>query len=100
LWSFRDVGVSGGPVFASYDDTIPEIIGTVSAYLPNRAGGTPGLLRAQDISAFHDDLQAIHSFDEAKEKEKEAQQRAVAEGQAVPEPETRQPANPADQADS
>jgi Trypsin-like peptidase domain len=93
-------GVSGGPVFAADEDTLPEVIGTVSAYLPNRAGGTPGLLRAQDISAFHDDLQTIHSFDEAKEKEKEAQQKAVAEGQAVPEPENRQPANPADQAAS
>jgi hypothetical protein len=84
-------GVSGGPVFVSYDGETPEIIGTVSAYLPNRTGATPGLLRAQDISAFHDNLQTLRSFEEAKERELEAQRKAVAEGQTVPEPEDQQP---------
>jgi hypothetical protein len=84
-------GVSGGPVFVSYDEVTPEIIGTVSAYLPNRTGGTPGLLRAQDISAFHDDLQTLRSFEEAKEREREIQQKSVAEGETVPEPERPEP---------
>lgn len=66
-------GVSGGPVFAEYDESTPEIVGTISAYLANRSGGNtlPGLLRAQDISAFQETLKTIKSLDEARKKEKE-----------------------------
>jgi hypothetical protein len=78
-------GVSGGPVFAATHDDTPELMGIVSAYLPNRTGNTPGLLRAQDISPFHRDLQWVHSFEEAKEKEKEARQKALEEAQQSPE---------------
>ncbi|MCL4837765.1 MAG: serine protease [Thermoanaerobaculia bacterium] len=92
-------GVSGGPVFAAKDEKTPEIIGIVSAYLPNRTGNTPGLLRAQDISQFHQDLQLVHSFDDAKQKEKRAQQEAVAQGQQPshpePPPEPPAPSEPA-----
>jgi hypothetical protein len=66
-------GVSGGPVFAD-DKELPEIIGTVSAYMPNRVGDAtlPGLLRAQDISAYQETISRIRTLDEAREKEKEA----------------------------
>lgn len=78
-------GVSGGPVFAAYDENTPEIVGTISAYLPNRTGGgaLPGLLKAQDISAFQETLKTIQSLDEARKKEKEE---AKSEQQALPEP--------------
>jgi hypothetical protein len=68
-------GVSGGPVFANTNDK-PELVGSVSAYLPNRVQGStlPGLLRAQDISGFHDTLAHIHSLDDAREREKELEQ--------------------------
>lgn len=72
-------GVSGGPVFSPLQDGTPEIIGLVSAYLPNTAGDTPGLLRAQDISALDQALKQLHSFEEAKAKEKAEREKAVAE---------------------
>jgi hypothetical protein len=47
-------GVSGGPVFVQSKDDVPQVIGTVSAYMPNRIRGDalPGLLRAQDVTSF------------------------------------------------
>lgn len=68
-------GVSGGPVFSELKDAIPELIGVVSAYMANRRSGEslPGLLQAQDLTAFHEHIQKIKSFDDAKEKEHEAQ---------------------------
>lgn len=69
-------GVSGGPVFTKLKDSTPEIIGVVSAYLPNRRmqDTLPGLLRAQDITPFHEHIQGIKNIDDAKAKEKEGQQ--------------------------
>lgn len=66
-------GVSGGPVFASIGDGQPELVGSISAYMPNRVGGStlPGLLRAQDIAPFHETLKTIKSLDEARTKEQE-----------------------------
>ncbi len=66
-------GVSGGPVFASIAEGHPELVGSISAYMPNRIGSTtlPGLLRAQDISPFHETLKTIKSLDEARKKEQE-----------------------------
>src|SRR5262249_11671018 len=58
-------GVSGGPVFHC-PETGAQIIGCVSAYHPNRAIGEalPGLLRAQDVSHFHDSFERVRSIDE------------------------------------
>lgn len=70
-------GVSGGPVFYEPKEhskkAKPKIIGTVSAYMPNRAYGDtlPGLLRVQDVTAFHDTIKMIKSIDEAKKKKAE-----------------------------
>ena len=66
-------GVSGGPVFAAHVDGGPQIIGSVSAYMLNRVGGStlPGLLRAQDISPFQKTLKTFRTLDEARKKEAE-----------------------------
>lgn len=68
-------GVSGGPVFDELDDSSPEIIGVVSAYVPNRlqVDTLPGLLRAQDVTPFYKHIEDLKNLDEAKEKEAETQ---------------------------
>jgi hypothetical protein len=70
-------GVSGGPVFAQRSGA-PQIIGTVSAYMPNRVRGEtlPGLLRAQDLTAFHRTIEQLRSLDEAREQEAEESKQA------------------------
>jgi hypothetical protein len=67
-------GVSGGPVIYSTDTEGVQIVGTVSAYMSNRATGDtlPGLAIARDVSHFHDMISFIKTLDEAKQK-KEAQ---------------------------
>jgi hypothetical protein len=84
-------GVSGGPVFAEEENNTVMVIGVVSAYIPNRRVGEslPGLLQAQDLSAFHDYIKRITDLDEAKEKEAEAQkkiERAKQAPQTGPDP--------------
>jgi hypothetical protein len=67
-------GVSGGPVFARLAEDKPQLLGTVSAYMPNRIRGDalPGLLRSQDVTPFHDVIKTLTSLDDAREqKEKE-----------------------------
>jgi hypothetical protein len=73
-------GVSGGPVFSELQDGKPQLIGVVSAYMANRRAGEtlPGLLQARDLAAFHEHIQKIKSFDEAKDKEQEAQKKTDA----------------------
>lgn len=81
-------GVSGGPVFHCPDSNQIQIIGCVSAYHANRATGEalPGLLRAQDVSHFHEAAERIRNWDEAmaKKAELEAAQKAK---EQVPAPE-------------
>ena len=69
-------GVSGGPVFCSVEEEDIEIIGIISAYIANKATGEtlPGLSIAQDVSHFHNVLQAIRSIDEARRKKKELEE--------------------------
>jgi hypothetical protein len=79
-------GVSGGPVIAVADGKI-QVVGTISAYAPNRATGDtlPGLSVAQDISHFHDSIIKLKSLDEAnKRKRAEAQERERAAPEVVP----------------
>jgi Trypsin-like peptidase domain len=63
-------GVSGGPVFAATGDGVPTLLGSVSAYLPNRNRGDalPGLLEAQDLTPLHTQLRTIRSMEEAQQK--------------------------------
>ncbi len=70
-------GVSGGPVFSELKTGSPEIVGIISAYLPNMSGNTPGLLRAQDITPFDHALKTLKSMYEAKEKEKQRTEEKV-----------------------
>ena len=63
-------GVSGGPVFADLPDGQPEVLGTISAYKPNRQRGDtlPGLLQAHDVTALQTTVTRIKSVDEERKK--------------------------------
>lgn len=76
-------GVSGGPVFYELPNDTPEIVGIISAYMPNRSGNTPGLLRAQDITPFDETLKSLQSLHEAKQTEKSRDQEAASEPNSV-----------------
>ena len=64
-------GVSGGPAFSIKEERI-QLIGLVSAYVPNRATGTvlPGLCVVRDVLPLHETIKNLKSFEEAKSKEK------------------------------
>lgn len=67
-------GVSGGPVFyVPIDKSSPQIIGTVTAYMPNKIHGDtlPGLLSVQDITSFQETIQTLKNHDDANEKKTE-----------------------------
>lgn len=85
-------GVSGGPVFSVHENDQPELLGIVSAYMPNRIRGDalPGLLRVQDVTLFHTTIQTIRSLDEAKRKRDEEEARKLQEQQQQEDP----PGNP------
>lgn len=61
-------GVSGGPVFYITTKGI-TLIGSVSAYLPNRVGATPGLAMISHVEQFQSVIKTIKDLDEAKKKE-------------------------------
>jgi hypothetical protein len=52
-----------------------QIVGSVSAYVSNRATGEtlPGLAIARDVSYLHDTISKIKSLDEASKQKKEQQ---------------------------
>lgn len=72
-------GVSGGPTFRLVDHA--ELLGIVSAYMPNRATGEPlpGLAVIQDVSQFYDIAQRFKNLDDAKMSETPPQETAEAE---------------------
>lgn len=63
-------GVSGGPAFRLAGDTV-EVMGIVSAYIPNRATGEalPGVAVVRSATQFHDLTTRFQNFDDAKRKE-------------------------------
>lgn len=65
-------GVSGGPAFTVFKNNI-QLIGVVSAYIPNRATGEslPGVCFVVGINPFYDFIKDIKSVEEASEKAKE-----------------------------
>ncbi len=63
-------GVSGGPVLRR-TSVGAEIIGSITAYMPNRQIGGPGLSIAQDVSHFQDFVTGMKSRDDAARKKKE-----------------------------
>ena len=81
-------GVSGGPTFRLLADK-PELIGIVSAYIPNRSTGEPlpGVAVIQDVSQFYDIAERFRSLDEAKDSETPAEETAEAT-RAAEEPQT------------
>jgi len=76
-------GVSGGPVFVK--DPM-EIVGTISAYLPNRQIGGPGLSIAQDVTHFQKFVTRMKDRDEAERKKKEEAQAQTNQLTPVPPP--------------
>jgi len=60
-------GVSGGPAFYLISDSA-ELIGVVSAYIPNRATGDilPGVALVRDVNRFHDLAEGVRTLDEAQ----------------------------------
>jgi hypothetical protein len=77
-------GVSGGPVFSDKLNG-PQLIGTVSAYMPNRASGDalPGLLCVQNVATFHTVIEQMKSFDDAVAQQ-QAQAAKDAQAQFTP----------------
>ena len=63
-------GVSGGPVLFSHPTEGVQIVGSITAYIANRATGEalPGLSVAQDVSHFHQTAAQIKSLDDAAKK--------------------------------
>lgn len=61
-------GVSGGPAFSVTVNGI-TVMGSVSAYLPNRLGATPGLAMISDVDQFLKVIKEIKDWEEAKKKE-------------------------------
>jgi len=62
-------GVSGGPVFRAYGDNV-DLIGCVSAYIPNRSTGEslPGICVVQSIEPFYTFIDQIQTIEDAREK--------------------------------
>lgn len=60
-------GVSGGPAFRKAVDSA-ELIGLVSAYIPNRATGEvlPGVALIHDVNRYHDLADRLKTLDEAQ----------------------------------
>ena len=80
-------GCSGGPVLHTSQANGVQIIGTVTAYMVNRASNEslPGLSVAQDVSAFHEVTKHVQSIDQAI-KEKNALEQAARANQAAAAP--------------
>ena len=60
-------GVSGGPAFRRISGSA-EVIGVVSAYIPNRATGDvlPGVALVHDVNRFHDLADRLKTLDKAQ----------------------------------
>jgi hypothetical protein len=61
-------GVSGGPAFHVLPDNQVDILGVVSAYMPNRATGEvlPGLCVLRDVKQLQQEVKDLSSFESAK----------------------------------
>jgi hypothetical protein len=82
-------GVSGGPVMYATEADGVQIVGSVSAYISNRATGEtlPGMAVARDVSYLHDSISNMKSMDEAANK-REQQKASEAASQDPPSPST------------
>jgi hypothetical protein len=86
-------GVSGGPVLFSHPTEGVQIVGSISAYIANRATGEalPGLSVAQDVSHFHEVAANIKSVDEARKKQASEAEKQPAAAEEVPSPNPGEP---------
>lgn len=71
-------GVSGGPAFIVSGDLM-QIVGIVSAYIPNRVTGEslPGVCFIVGIQPFHEVIRDIKSIEEAQAKAKEIEKEST-----------------------
>jgi hypothetical protein len=82
-------GVSGGPAFVLFGESNINLIGLVSAYIPNRATGEvlPGVCMVRAIFPYHDFIARLASFEEARAKEQElAAQQTIESPGTLPAP--------------
>jgi hypothetical protein len=82
-------GVSGGPAFRRAVDTA-ELVGVVSAYIPNRVTGDalPGVAVVRDVNRYHHLADRLKNLDEAKAQQTppgEPPQAPPAPGPSAPE---------------
>jgi hypothetical protein len=65
-------GVSGGPAFSIKSDNEVQLIGVVSAYVPNRATGAqlPGLCVIRDVAPLQAMIKGLTDLEQAKQQEK------------------------------
>ncbi len=65
-------GVSGGPAFTVTEEGLVQLIGVVSAYVPNRATGAelPGLCVIRDVAPLQIMIKSLKGFEQAKQQEK------------------------------
>lgn len=70
-------GVSGGPVVSVSSNGLVQVIGVISAYRPNKAGGEtlPGLSLVQDVTHFHAIVKHLTNMEDAKRKAEEARRK-------------------------
>lgn len=75
-------GVSGGPAFLVAEGGI-QIMGVVTAYIPNRATGEslPGVCFVVGIQPFYEFIKQIKSLEEAQEKAKEIENEPLTLGE-------------------
>jgi hypothetical protein len=68
-------GVSGSPIFCKLNDDSPNVIGTISAYFPNRVHGQggieslPGISVSHSFSAFIPVIQDLNNLDQIEQNE-------------------------------
>jgi hypothetical protein len=62
-------GVSGGPVLRNRPNGDVQLIGIISAYIPNYMGGasTPGVAVVQDVSSFFEVIKKLKSLPDPQE---------------------------------
>jgi hypothetical protein len=63
-------GISGDPAFIPYTTEQPQVIGIVTAYIPNRVAGDtlPGVCFVAGIYPFYEFLKGIESIEQGQAK--------------------------------
>jgi hypothetical protein len=74
-------GVSGGPAFVTFKEGHLQVIGIVSAYIPNKVSGDtlPGVCFITGVYPFHEFIKGIDSLEHAREKASEEKTEQIAQ---------------------